>query len=87
MVMYGNVWLCRAMYGCVGLCMVEYGHVGLCKAIEGNVCHILSNGEPLYYAYTTYLPKYPRETGRLSARQCEEPASHATVFLRRDLSV
>ena len=32
------------------------GYVGLCKAIERNVFHILANGEPLYDAYTTYLP-------------------------------
>ena len=24
--------------------------------MESNVCHILTNGEPLYDAYTTYLP-------------------------------
>ena len=34
------------------------GYVGLCKAIERNVFHILANGEPLYDAYTTYLPYY-----------------------------
>ena len=62
--MYGCVWLCMAMYGpcrgmfvCVWLCMAMYGYVGLCKAMEVNVYHILTNGEPLYDAYTTYLPK------------------------------
>ena len=30
-----------------------YGYVGLCRA---KLCHILTNGEPLYDAYTTYLP-------------------------------
>ena len=45
------------MLGYVGLCRAIYGYVGLCKAIESNVCHILANGEPLYDAYTTYLPK------------------------------
>ena len=44
--MYGYEWLCRAMYG----------YLGLCKAVESNVYHILTNGEPLYDAYTTYLP-------------------------------
>ena len=34
-----------------------YGYVGLCTAIERNVFHILANGEPLYDAYTTYLPQ------------------------------
>ena len=57
MAVYGYVWLCRAMYGCVGLCRAMYGYVGLCTAIERNVFHILANGEPLYDAYTTYLPK------------------------------
>ena len=33
-----------------------YDYVGLCKAMESNVCHILTNEEPLYDAYTTYLP-------------------------------
>ena len=45
-----------AMYGCVGLCRAMLGYAGLCKAIERNVLHILANGEPLYDAYTTYLP-------------------------------
>ena len=45
-----------AVYGCVGLCRAMLGYVGLCKAIERNVFHILANGEPLYDAYTTYLP-------------------------------
>ena len=53
---YGYVWLCMAVYGCVGLCRAMFGYVGLCKAIEINVFHILVNGEPLYDAYTTYLP-------------------------------
>ena len=44
------------MFGCVGLCRAEYGYVGLCKAMESNLCHILTDGEPLYDAYTTYLP-------------------------------
>ena len=44
------------VYGCVGLCRAMLGYVGLCKAIGSNVCHILANGEPLYDAYTTYLP-------------------------------
>ena len=52
--------LCRAMYGYVGLCRAEYGYVGLCKAMESNLCHILTNGEPLYDAYTTYLPPLDR---------------------------
>ena len=55
--MYGYVGLCMAVYGCVGLCRAMLGYVGLCKAIERNVFHILANGEPLYDAYTTYLPK------------------------------
>ena len=54
--MYGYVGLCMAVYGCVGLCRAMLGYVGLCKAIERNVFHILANGEPLYDAYTTYLP-------------------------------
>ena len=54
MAMYGYVGLGRAMYGCVGLCMAV--SVWLCRAMESNVYHILSNGEPLYDAYTTYLP-------------------------------
>ena len=45
-----------AVYGYLGLCRAVYGYVGLCKAIERNVFHILANGEPLYDAYTTYLP-------------------------------
>ena len=44
------------MYGCVGLCRAMLGYVWLCKAIERNVFHILADGEPLYDAYTTYLP-------------------------------
>ena len=55
--MYGYVGLCMAVYGCVGLCRAMLGYVGLCKAIERNVFHILANGEPLYDAYTTYLPR------------------------------
>ena len=58
--MYGYVGLCMAVYGCVGLCRAMLGFVGLCKAIERNVFHILANGEPLYDAYTTYLPRGPR---------------------------
>ena len=54
--MYGYVGLCMAVYGCVGLCRAMLGYVGLCKAIKRNVFHILANGEPLYGAYTTYLP-------------------------------
>ena len=57
MAMYGYVWPCRGMFVCVWLCMAMYGYVGLCKAMEVNVYHILTNGEPLYDAYTTYLPK------------------------------
>ena len=57
--MYGYVWLCRAVYGCVWLCRAMLGYVGLCKAIERNVFYILANGEPLYDAYTTYLPWAP----------------------------
>ena len=46
-----------AMYGYVGVCRAMYGYVGVRKAImESNVYHILTNGEPLYDAYTTYLP-------------------------------
>ena len=48
--MYGWVWLCMAMYGYVGLCMAMYGYVGLCTLL------LVTNGEPLYDAYTTYLP-------------------------------
>ena len=47
-----------------------YGYVGLCKAIERNVFHILANGEPLYDAYTTYLPTtimIPADPGVLEA--------------------
>ena len=39
--------------------MAVYGFVGLCRHIYiyGILCHILTNGEPLFYdAYTTYLP-------------------------------
>ena len=43
--------------------MAVYGYVGLCRHIYiyiyiyGILCHILPNGEPLFYdAYTTYLP-------------------------------
>ena len=32
-----------------------YGYVGVCKAMESTVYHILTNGETLYDAYTTYL--------------------------------
>ena len=56
MAMYGYVGLCMAVYGCVWLCIAMYGCVALCTAIERNVFHILANGEPLYDAYTTYLP-------------------------------
>ena len=42
-----------------------YGYVGLCKAIERNVFHILANGEPLYDAYTTYLPFCESSAGLL----------------------
>ena len=56
MAMYGYVGLCMAVYGCVWLCIAMYGCVALCTAIERNVFHILGNGEPLYDAYTTYLP-------------------------------
>ena len=56
MAMHGYVGMCMVMYGCVWLCMAMYGYVGLCKAMESNVYHILTNGEPLYDAYTTYLP-------------------------------
>ena len=59
MVMYGYVGLCMAVYGCVWLCIAMYGCVALCTAIERNVFHILANGEPLYDAYTTYLPYLP----------------------------
>ena len=48
--------LCRAMYGYVRICRAEYGCVWLCKAMQSNVHCILINGEPLYDAYTTYLP-------------------------------
>ena len=34
-----------------------YGYVGLCKAMESDVCLLVTNEEPLYDAYTTYLPK------------------------------
>ena len=54
--MYGYVGLFMAVYGCVWLCIAMYGYVALCTAIERNVFHILANGEPLYDAYTTYLP-------------------------------
>ena len=68
--MYGCVGLCRATYGYVGLCMAVNGYVGLCRTMYGYVglcrteygyvkfCHILTNGEPLYDAYTTYLPAH-----------------------------
>ena len=46
-----------AMYGYLGVCMAVYGYVGLRKAMESNIYHILTNGEPLYDAYTTYLPR------------------------------
>ena len=61
MAMYGYVWLCRAVFGYVGLCRAMFGYVGLCKAIERNVFHILANGEPVYDAYTTYLPTHARQ--------------------------
>ena len=64
--MYGYVGLCMAAYGCVGLCRAMLGYVGLCKAIESNAFHILDNGEPLYDAYTTYLPTL---MGRLLSRR------------------
>ena len=32
-----------------------YGYVGLSRAILSNVYYILTNREPLYDAYTTYL--------------------------------
>ena len=55
--MYGYVGLCRAMYGCVWLCRAMYGYVGLCRAMQDYVglCTLLlvTNGEPLYDAYTT----------------------------------
>ena len=47
-----------AMYSYVGLCRAMEGYVWLCKAMEGNVYHILINEEPLYDAYTPYLPKH-----------------------------
>ena len=50
MAMYGYVGLCMAMYGYVGLCMAMYGYVGLGTLL------LVTNGEPLYVAYTTYLP-------------------------------
>ena len=48
--MYGYVWLCRAVYDYVGLCRAMYGYVGLCTLL------LVTNREPLYDAYTTYLP-------------------------------
>ena len=48
--MQGYVWLCRAMQVSVGLCMAMYCYVGLCTLL------LVTNGEPLYDAYTTYLP-------------------------------
>ena len=54
--MYGYVRICRAEYGCVWLCRAMQGCVWLCKAMQSNVHCILINGEPLYDAYTTYLP-------------------------------
>ena len=48
--MYGYVGLCRAMWGYVGLCRAMYGYVGLCTLL------LVTNGEPLVDAYTTYLP-------------------------------
>ena len=54
--MQGYVRICRAEYGCVWLCRAMQGCVWLCKAMQSNVHCILINGEPLYDAYTTYLP-------------------------------
>ena len=54
---YGYLELSRAMWGCVWLCMAICVYVGLCKAMESNVYHILTNGEPRYDGYTTYLLK------------------------------
>ena len=68
--MQGYLWLCRAMQGYVGLCRAVYGYVGLFRAVQGCVglCRavqdyvglctlpLVTNGEPLYDAYTTYLP-------------------------------
>ena len=48
--MYGYVGLCMTMCDYAGLCMAVYGYIGLCKAMESNVCHVLTNGEPLYDA-------------------------------------
>ena len=41
------------------LCMAMYAYVGLCKAMESTVYHISTKWEPLYDAYTTYLPRAP----------------------------
>ena len=60
MAMYGYVGLCMAVYTYVALCTAiglsraMYGYVVLCKALY----HILGNGEPLYDAYTRYLPNF-----------------------------
>ena len=40
-----------AMYGCVWLCRAMYDYVGLCTLL------VVTNGEPLYDTYTTYLPQ------------------------------
>ena len=56
MAVSGYVFKSRGMYVWLWLCMATYGYVGLCKAMENNVYHILTSGEPLYDAYTTYLP-------------------------------
>ena len=59
--------------------MAMYGYVGLCMAMWGCVklCHILTNGEPLYDAYTTYLPKKVlRLLALLAALRPKMPAPH-----------
>ena len=57
---YGYVWLFMAMQDYVRLCTATYGCVWLCRAMKDYVglCTLLlvTNGEPLYDAYTTYLP-------------------------------
>ena len=66
--MYGYVWLCMCMYGYLYLCKAVYGYVGLCRVMYGmqsnvGLCSIVlqvgilyTNVNPLYDAYTTYLP-------------------------------
>ena len=62
--------------------MGMYGCVGLCTAIERNVFHILGNGEPLYDAYTTYLPMWVAITASHILAGAQHVAPRVTEGLR-----